>query len=67
LAAGDFAGLLKLDEGLCEQAGECGLRSLVMLGGTLEELHVSPELLSYEGPYGVGYAVATFAIGSQDD
>jgi aromatic ring-opening dioxygenase LigB subunit len=66
LRAGDFASLLRLDERLCKRAGECGLRSLILLGGALEGLSINPRLLSYEGPFGVGYAVATFAIGGED-
>jgi aromatic ring-opening dioxygenase LigB subunit len=62
LAAGDFSRLLRLDEELCDKAGECGLRSLVILGGATEALSFVPQLLSYEGPFGVGYAVATFTI-----
>jgi aromatic ring-opening dioxygenase LigB subunit len=67
LASGDLSALLSLDEDFCQQAGECGLRSLVMLGGALEQLRISPALLSYEGPFGVGYAVATFTVNAAGD
>jgi len=37
------------------------MRSFVALGGFLgDEAMVDPEILSYEGPYGVGYLVARF-------
>lgn len=56
------AGILGLDESFVEEAGECGLRSLVILLGLLERINYSPEILSYEGPFGVGYMVANFKL-----
>lgn len=52
--------LLGLDAGLIERAGECGLRPIWIMLGSLDGLAVRPEVLSYEGPFGVGYAVALF-------
>ncbi|HWQ59024.1 MAG TPA: AmmeMemoRadiSam system protein A [Clostridia bacterium] len=60
MAKGDFLTLLTLDPDLCEQAGECGLRSLWIMAGALDRKKVESELMSYEGPFGVGYAVASF-------
>lgn len=61
VGAGDFAGLANLDRDLVRAAGECGLRSLIALGGFLgDEATDHPEVYSYEGPYGVGYLVARF-------
>lgn len=59
LIAKDFDGFLKLDEEF-PGAGECGLRSFSFLLGVLEASGESwqPEILSYEGPFGVGYLVA---------
>ena len=56
----DISGILNLPERLVEEAGECGLRSFCMLLGALEGSKVNwkPEILSYEGPFGVGYLVA---------
>ena len=60
---GDFAGLTALDRGLVRGAGECGLRSLVALGGFLgDDAPHDPEVYSYEGPFGVGYLVARFGV-----
>jgi MEMO1 family protein len=65
LAEGDFDGLDRLDPDLVERAGECGLRSLIALGGFLgAEAAVDPEVYSYEGPFGVGYLVAGFNLGA---
>jgi len=61
LGVGDFAGLTRIEPLLLSGAAECGLRSFVALGGFLgDDATVDPEILSYEGPYGVGYLVARF-------
>jgi len=61
LSVGDFAGLTRIEPVLLEGAAECGLRSFVTLGGFLgDDATVDPEIMSYEGPYGVGYLVARF-------
>ncbi len=52
--------LFELDEALCENAAECGLRSFQIMAGALEGPSWESELISYEGPFGVGYAVAAF-------
>jgi len=64
LKAKDVQGILNLNPELVEEAGECGLRSFCMLLGALEASKVKwqPEVLSYEGPFGVGYLVANFKI-----
>jgi len=59
----DARAILGLDEDLVSHAGECGLRSIVILLGALEGLSARPQVLSYEGPFGVGYLVASFDIG----
>jgi len=56
------AGILKMDTDLVEKAGECGLRSILILLGLLERINYTPEILSYEGPFGVGYLVANFKL-----
>lgn len=60
----DAEGILNLDPNLIESAGECGLRSIIILMGALKGLEVTPEVLSYEGPFGVGYMVAAFDVKS---
>ncbi len=56
----DPEGLLGFDEGFLEEAAECGLRSFVMMFGALDGFEIKSEVYSYEGPFGVGYAVAEF-------
>lgn len=58
LKINDVGGIINLDPQLIEEAGECGLRSIVILLGSLTLLTSHFSLLSYEGPFGVGYLVA---------
>ena len=53
----DIKGILNLDLDFVEAAGECGLRSILILLGALDGLNWKPEILSYEAPFGVGYLV----------
>ncbi len=50
--------ILNIDQRLVEEAGECGLRSFVIALGMLDGEEFKPEVISYEGPFGVGYLVA---------
>ncbi len=52
---GDTKKIADLPVDLVEKAGECGYRSLRL---ALAAKEGSPEVLSYEGPFGVGYLVA---------
>ncbi|BAK44510.1 AmmeMemoRadiSam system protein A [Eggerthella sp. YY7918] len=68
LDAGDLEGLFTFDDAFLEAAAECGLGSFQIMAGALEGLPCTHELLSYEGPFGVGYAVAAFEVkGAQGD
>lgn len=67
MASGDFLQFLTMNPALCERAAECGLRSFQMMAGALDGLAVAPQLLSHEGPFGVGYAVALFPVTGRDD
>jgi aromatic ring-opening dioxygenase LigB subunit len=59
----DIEKILKLDD-LYPEAVECGLRSFCFVLGILEAsgINYQPEILSYEGPFGVGYLVANFKL-----
>lgn len=61
-AEGALDQLFGLDEGMCEAAAECGLGSFQIMAGALEGSAHTSELLSYEGPFGVGYGVAAFEV-----
>lgn len=55
LKEGDPSSILKMSPEMISEAGECGLRSALALLGFAQ----SPvELISYEGPFGVGYCTA---------
>jgi AmmeMemoRadiSam system protein A len=58
--------LLDFDPVLLEKAAQCGFRSVILLLGTLDNVSFQTRLLSYQGPFGVGYAVATFQPGEAD-
>lgn len=66
-ASGDWEALLSIDPGLARAAGECGYRSLAVLSGVVAALEAAGgrsrnNLLSYEGPFGVGYLVGEVEI-----
>lgn len=54
--------ILEMDSDFVESAGECGYRSILIALGALDNTKYTPEILSYEGPFGVGYLVANFEI-----
>jgi len=56
----DVPGLLNFPADLADKAGQDALWSIAILWGALDGLPVKHELLSYEGPFGVGYMVAAF-------
>jgi len=66
LASGDFLTLLEFDPAFCESAAECGLKSFQVMAGALDGKAVTSELLSYEGPFGVGYGTAAFTVAGED-
>lgn len=63
---GDAAGLVQIDYDEAEQAAECGLRPIIMMMGALDGREVATEILSYQGPFGVGYLVAALKPGDLD-
>jgi AmmeMemoRadiSam system protein A/AmmeMemoRadiSam system protein B len=66
LTKGDVAGVFNLNYEMIENAGECGLRSYYIMLGAMEGNDIKGELLSYEGTFGVGYAVMKFELESSD-
>ena len=55
---GRFLSLPDIDPLLIEQGGECGLRSLIAMGGYCCDDPAPTRVLAYEGPWGVGYLTA---------
>lgn len=64
---GDFLKLLTTPAEMADSAAECGLRSFWIMAGALDRWQVKPQLLSREGPFGVGYAVAIFDLSNRDE
>jgi len=62
IKSGKTQEILYYDEDFIEEAGECGYRSILTLLGALDGLNAKPEVLSYEGPFGVGYLVANYKL-----
>ena len=58
----DVKGILEFDPGLADEAGQDALWSIAMMLGAVEGSNFKPEVLSYEGPFGVGYMVAGLEI-----
>lgn len=54
--------ILFYEDDMIENWAECGYRSILILLGALDGLNIKPEILSYEGPFGVGYLVANYQI-----
>lgn len=62
----DFLTLMEFSPDECEAAAECGLRSFIIMAGALDKKKVSTDFLSYEGSFGVGYALCEFKITGED-
>ncbi|HUT21894.1 MAG TPA: AmmeMemoRadiSam system protein B [Candidatus Bipolaricaulota bacterium] len=54
--------IVNMDKDLIEEAGECGLRSILILLGVVKNMNYEFEVLSYEAPFGVGYLVGQFVF-----
>lgn len=61
-----FGELLEFTDDFCNKAAECGHRSFTIMAGCFDGISVKPEMLSYEGTFGVGYGVCTFLPGNPD-
>jgi len=58
----DTEAVLEMDEDFIEEAGECGYKSILVLLGVINKLNYSPKIMSYEGPFGVGYGIVNFQL-----
>lgn len=67
MRTGDFLSLLQIPGSFAEAAGHCGLNGLWVLAGVLDRTAMDPKLHSYEGPFGVGYAVASFPVTGRNE
>jgi AmmeMemoRadiSam system protein A len=62
IAEWDVKTVLEMDIAFRQQAAEDAVLSLSFLMGALDGLPARPRVLSYEGPFGVGYVVAAIDI-----
>jgi AmmeMemoRadiSam system protein B len=58
ISRGDASSVIDIDPDLRNRAGECGYRSIIIALGAVGENLREQRVLSYEGPFGVGYMVA---------
>ncbi|MCX6798280.1 MAG: class III extradiol dioxygenase subunit B-like domain-containing protein [Candidatus Falkowbacteria bacterium] len=54
--------ILNLDQNLIKDAGECGLKSITILLGILENLRYEPQVLAYQTDFGIGYLSMDFKL-----
>jgi len=57
LENGDVLETFNMSKLMIEEAGQCGLNSVYILLGAMDGKEIRGEILSYEGPFGVGYGV----------
>jgi AmmeMemoRadiSam system protein A/AmmeMemoRadiSam system protein B len=58
----DVKAVLGMEDAFRQRAAEDAVPSLSFLMGALDGLKVKPRVLSYEGPFGVGYLVAAIDV-----
>lgn len=63
----EFDKLLVISEVFAEKAAECGLKSFIAMAGVLHKKSVISNVFSYEGTFGVGYAIASFMVTGDDE
>jgi AmmeMemoRadiSam system protein B len=66
IATGNLSPVINIDQELRERAGECGYRSIIIALGSVDENPRNHQVLSYEGPFGVGYMVAVIVDENQN-
>jgi len=62
---GDVFSIVTMEEQLVEEAAQCGLPSFLVGLGAFDGYHIHSEVLSYEGPFGVGYMTAFLEPGNK--
>ena len=67
VARWDVGAVLHMDAAFREAAGDDAVPSLSFLMGVLDGLRVCPRILSYEGPFGIGYMVAAIDILGEEE
>lgn len=60
--SGRLEDFVKIDKLLADEAGHCGLPGLQIMAGAVNGKELETRVLSYEGPFGVGYMVASVIV-----
>lgn len=58
LGENNLLSIMNMHKEIVDEAAECGIRSIVVLMGIIHEERYAFKLLSYEGPFGIGYLTA---------
>ena len=67
LARLDLEGIAGMDPRLIEEAHQCGYNALAIMLGAFEGLDAQAAVLSYEGPFGVGYCNCLITTSGRED
>lgn len=67
LSNGDVLGIFNMEQLKIDLAGECGMIPFYSMLGAMNGNKISGELLSYEGPFGIGYGVMNFSLSESDN
>jgi AmmeMemoRadiSam system protein B len=54
--------LMNIDQQVIDGAGECGLKSLLILMGVLHGIKYDPQIMDYNDSLGVGYLTCNFQL-----
>ena len=65
LKEGDIKSIFTMNPTMINEAAQCGMNSVDILLGAMNGYRFKGELLSYEGPFGVGYGVMKFNKGNE--
>ena len=60
MKSGRLEDFTKIDKTVNELSANCGYHGFVMLAGALQDYKITPDFLSYEGTFGVGYGICIF-------
>ncbi len=62
IAAKNAAGLVLYDENKLKEAKECCSHQIATLFGAMQQIDYTPQIYSYESPFGVGFLVANLKL-----
>ena len=60
MKSGKLEDFTRIDKTVNELSANCGYPGFVMLAGALQDYKITPDFLSYEGTFGVGYGICIF-------